>query len=177
MVRKLKLEELGRLSQEEFRAAQKIPVVIVLDNIRSAMNVGSVFRSADAFAIQKIYLCGITAKPPHREILKTAIGATESIDWQYMNSTKDCISQLRESSYFLIGIEQTDQSKPLTELQLPKEQKTALIFGNEVEGLSSGILDHLDTFVEIAQFGTKHSLNVSVCAGIVLWHVNQILRK
>lgn len=177
MVRKLKLDELGRLNPKDYKESPKLPVVVVLDNIRSAMNVGSVFRSADAFAIQKIYLCGITAKPPHREILKTAIGATESVDWEYINSIDDCIDRLKESNHVLIGIEQTTESRALSQVLIPEDQMTALIFGNEVDGLSTDILGKLDSFIEIAQFGTKHSLNVSVCAGIVLWHVNQLLRK
>ena len=168
-MRKLKLDELKRLSIEEFKAFQKKPVAIVLDNIRSAFNVGSIFRSADAFACEQIILCGITAKPPHKEINKSAIGATESVRWQYIPNVLDAVSELRSQDYTIIGIEQTDESIPLSEYDVDPHQKLAVVFGNEVEGLNKELLPLLNTCLEIKQFGTKHSLNVGVCAGIVLF--------
>lgn len=168
-MKKLQLEELNRYSVEEFKRLPKTPIVIVLDNIRSALNVGSIFRTADAFALQGIHLCGITAQPPHREILKTAIGATESVDWQYFPNPADSLDQLRREGYRIIGIEQTDASTPLQLFQTSTDQPCALVFGNEVGGLSDAILPQLDACIEIPQFGTKHSLNVAVCVGIVVW--------
>lgn len=169
-MRKLKLEELGRISLEEYQQQPKIPIIAVLDNIRSALNVGSIFRTADAFAIEKIVICGISATPPNREITKTAIGATESVDWEYTESIPDAISKLKSEGYTIIGIEQTDQSMMLHEFK-PSQRKLAVIFGNEVDGVSDEIIDDLDFCIEIPQHGTKHSLNVSVCAGIVLWEL------
>jgi tRNA G18 (ribose-2'-O)-methylase SpoU len=171
-MRKLKLEELNRLSVEDYRQKEKIPVAVVLDNIRSAVNVGAVFRTADAFAIEKIVLCGISATPPSREITKTAIGATESVSWQYIENIKEAISQLKSEGYIIIGVEQTDQTLLLQEFK-HDGSKMAIVFGNEVEGISDEIIDELDICVEIPQFGTKHSLNVSVCVGIVLWEVRK----
>lgn len=168
-MKKLQLEELNRYSVEEFKALPKKPIVVVLDNIRSALNVGSVFRTADAFALAGVHLCGITAQPPHREILKTAIGATESIEWKYFPKTADSIRELRQQGYRIVGIEQTDESIPLNEYKAP-QQPLALVFGNEVGGLSDDILPLLDDCIEIPQYGTKHSLNVAVCVGIVTWH-------
>lgn len=170
MIRKLRTDELGRMSVEDFRQAKKIPVTVVLDDIRSAMNVGSVFRTADAFAVEKILLCGITAVPPNREITKTAIGATESVLWEYEADIEPVIHRLKESGYQVIAIEQTDRSVPLTDLS-PQGGKLAVVFGNEVEGVSNNVLALSDACVEIPQFGTKHSLNVSVCAGIVMWEL------
>ncbi|MDR3272021.1 MAG: RNA methyltransferase [Flavobacteriaceae bacterium] len=166
---KLKLEALRRKSVEEFKGSMKIPVVVLLDNVRSMHNVGSVFRTSDAFSIQKIYLCGITPRPPHREIQKTALGATESVNWEYAPSIFETIDKLKEENYVIIGIEQVTNSVMLENYQVFPEQKYALIFGNEVEGISEEILSKIDVFVEIPQSGTKHSLNISVCAGIVLW--------
>jgi tRNA G18 (ribose-2'-O)-methylase SpoU len=174
-MRKLKLEELGRLSPEAFKSARKIPVILVMDSIRSALNVGALFRTADAFGIEKIILCGITAQPPHREITKTAIGATETVQWEYQQSIKTSLSSLKKEGYTTIGIEQTDDSQDLTEYSWP-DQKIALVLGNEVEGLSEEALKELDHCVEIPQFGTKHSLNVSVCGGIILWELNKHFR-
>ncbi len=168
-MRKLKLTELGRLSPEEFERQEKTPVVVVLDNIRSAMNVGSFFRTADALAISKIYLCGITAQPPHKEITKTAIGATETVAWQHIEDIGALLLELKDQGYRIVGVEQTTESVPLNTFKV--QGNTALLFGNEVDGLSNSILPALDACVEIPQFGTKHSLNVSVCGGIVLWHV------
>ncbi len=169
-MRKLKLEELDRVSLDEYKSAAKIPVVAVLDNIRSAMNVGSVFRTADAFAIEKIIICGISATPPNREITKTAIGATESVVWEYIENVSDAVAQLKNDGYTIAGIEQTDASVLLTDYTFNTE-KIAVVFGNEVDGVSDEVINELDVCLEIPQFGTKHSLNVSVCAGIVLWEL------
>ncbi|HLO56968.1 MAG TPA: RNA methyltransferase [Saprospiraceae bacterium] len=169
-MRKLKLEELDRVSIDEYKSAAKIPVVAVLDNIRSAMNVGSVFRTADAFAIEKIIICGISATPPNREITKTAIGATESVVWEYIENVSDAVAQLKNEGYTIAGIEQTDASVLLTDYTFNTE-KIAVVFGNEVDGVSDEVINELDVCIEIPQFGTKHSLNVSVCAGIVLWEL------
>lgn len=174
-MRKLTLEELGRISPEAFKSARKIPVVLVMDNIRSALNVGALFRTADAFCIEKIILCGITAQPPHREITKTAIGATESVDWTYQPHIRSALVELKDQGYITIGIEQTDSSKDISDCQWPGE-KIALVLGNEVEGISEEALEEIDLYVEIPQFGTKHSLNVSVCGGIVLWELNKLFR-
>ncbi len=169
-MRKLKLEELDRVSIDEYKSAKKIPVVAVLDNIRSAMNVGSVFRTADAFAIEKIIICGISATPPNREITKTAIGATESVVWEYIENVSEAVSYLKNDGYTIAGIEQTDASVLLTDYIFNTE-KIAVVFGNEVDGVSDEVINELDVCIEIPQFGTKHSLNVSVCAGIVLWEL------
>lgn len=169
-MKKLRLEELNRYSLEEFKSHPKTPIVLVLDNIRSALNTGSAFRTADAFALAGIHLCGITAQPPHREILKTAIGATESIDWQYFSNTIDSLTQLKSRGYTILGIEQTDQSISLQDYSWKGETPLALVFGNEVGGLSDEILPLLDDCIEIPQFGTKHSLNVAVCIGVTVWH-------
>ncbi|MBK9257403.1 MAG: RNA methyltransferase [Saprospiraceae bacterium] len=172
-MRKLKLEELNRVSQEEFIKLSKIPVIVVLDNVRSAMNVGSVFRTADAFAFEKVILCGITAIPPNREITKTAIGATESVSWEYYENTAEAVKSLKAEGYVIAGIEQTDKSVSLDHYK-PDKIKTALVFGNEVEGISDDVLEWVDVCIEIPQFGTKHSLNVSVCAGIVMWEYGKL---
>lgn len=172
-MRKLKLEELGRTSLEDFHGQPKLPIVAVLDNIRSALNVGSVFRTADAFAIEKIVICGISATPPNREITKTAIGATESVNWEYIEDIRQAILQLKSEGYTIVGVEQTDLSVMLNDFQIGN-RKLAVIFGNEVDGITEEILDDLDACIEIPQHGTKHSLNVSVCAGIVLWEMTKI---
>jgi len=173
-MKKLKLTELGRLSEEEFKRKEKYPVIIILDNLRSAMNVGAFFRNADALAVSKIYLCGITAKPPHKEITKTAIGATETVEWQHIQDIQTLIYELKEQGYLIVGIEQTNESVKLAEYEV--KAPVALVFGNEVDGLSDSILGALDCSVEIEQFGTKHSFNVAVCGGIVLWYVIKQLR-
>ncbi len=170
-MRKLKNEELGRKSIEEFKQAQKIPLIIVLDNIRSALNVGSVFRTADAFLIEKIYLCGITATPPNREINKTALGATQSVDWQYAESTLDLINSLKKDGYTVLAIEQVENAVMLQDLNIRPNGKYALVFGHEMYGVDQQVVDMSDFAVEIPQFGTKHSLNISVSAGIVIWEV------
>jgi len=169
-MRKLRLEELERPSLAEYQKIDKLPIVVVLDNIRSAMNVGSIFRTCDAFAIEKIIVCGITATPPNREITKTAIGATESVAWEFIADINNAVDKLKNDGYTIAGIEQTDQSLLLGN-PIPKFEKIALVFGNEVEGVSDSILDKLDFCIEVPQFGTKHSLNVSVCAGVVLWEM------
>ena len=169
-MRKLKLKELNRIGIEQFKILDKLPIVLVLDNIRSAMNIGSFFRTADAFALKKIYICGISATPPHKEINKTAIGATDSMDWEYKKTTKECLNELKNQGYTITGIEQIDNSILLHEYAPSKDKKHALVFGNEVNGISDDILDLLDNAVEIPQFGTKHSFNVAVSGGIVLWH-------
>ena len=168
--RKLKVEELGRISVDEFKKAQKAQISVVLDNIRSGLNVGSVFRTADAFRLEKIYLCGITAKPPNREINKTAIGAVDSVDWEYFKDTTSIVKQLKEQGYYIVAVEQTENSTMLQNF-VPPQQPIALIFGNEVSGIQQQVIDLSDIAVEIPQFGTKHSLNISVSAGIVIWEV------
>ena len=170
-MRKLKTSELNRLSIDEFKSSDKIPVVIVLDNIRSQNNIGSVFRTADAFRIEAIFLCGITATPPHREINKTALGATESVDWKYFGETKAALELLTKEGYLLIGVEQTNASIPLNKFHPNKDKKYALIFGNEVNGLDEAIIPYFHECLEIPQFGTKHSLNIAVAAGIVVWDI------
>lgn len=172
-MRKLKLHELERMTVDEFVSTEKTPIIVVLDNIRSALNVGSIFRTSDAFAIEKIIICGISATPPNREINKTAIGATESVAWEYFESISDAIKKLKDEDFRIIGVEQTDQSILLPEFKATNE-KMAVIFGNEVDGISDEILGMIDTCIEIPQFGTKHSLNVSVCAGIVLWELSKV---
>lgn len=176
-MRKLRLEELGRDSIEEFQMKPKMPIVVVLDDIRSGHNVGSLFRTADAFNIEKIILCGITPQPPHREILKTAIGSTHSVVWEYDSAVSKALGSLREDGYLLIGVEQTDESRPLSQDLALQNKKVALVFGNEVNGLNVDILEHLDECWEIQQYGTKHSLNVSVCAGIVIWETFKALSR
>jgi len=166
---KLTTGEMQRLSVEEFKNARKLPVVVVLDNIRSQHNIGSVFRTADAFRIERIYLCGITATPPNREIFKTALGATESVDWLYESQTLTAIESLRRNGYQIVGVEQTTESQMIDHFTANPHQKYALIFGNEVNGIDEALLPHMDFSIEIPQAGTKHSLNVSVSAGIVLW--------
>ncbi len=163
------MDELGRKSPEAFRESEKFPVFLVLDNIRSMMNTGSVFRTADAFLLEGIYLCGITATPPHREIHKTALGATESVHWQYFEETGQAIARLKENGYQVLALEQTAASINLRSFQPLVRQKYALVFGNEVKGVSEEVLQLCDGCLEIPQFGTKHSLNVSVTAGMVIW--------
>lgn len=176
MVQKLKLEELNRIDVETFKKVEKIPLVIILDNIRSMHNVGAAFRTADAFLIEKIVLCGITPQPPHREIHKAALGATESVDWSHEAETNTAISDLKSKGYEIIGIEQTTGSQLITEFTIDRSKKYALILGNEVEGISDEVLPNVDVFLEIPQLGTKHSLNVSVCAGIVMWEFAKALK-
>jgi len=167
--KKLKLEELGRIDVETFKKTEKVPLVVVLDNVRSMHNVGAAFRTADAFLVEKIILCGITPKPPHREIHKAALGATESVDWQFYENVKEAVIDLKTLGYEVVGIEQTTNSVMITDFEIDKTKKYALVLGNEVEGISDEILTDLDVCLEIPQLGTKHSLNVSVCGGIVMW--------
>jgi 23S rRNA (guanosine2251-2'-O)-methyltransferase len=172
-MRKLHNSELGRKNVDQFRESEKFPVIIVLDNVRSQGNVGSVFRTADAFLIEGIYLCGITATPPHREIRKTALGATESVSWKYFKDTSVAVKELKSDGYRIIGIEQADGSIPLGEFRIEKNNKYALIFGHEVNGVDQEIINQCDFVVEIPQFGTKHSFNIAVSTGIVLWEFNR----
>lgn len=165
----MKLEELGRITQEEFKKVKKLPIVILLDNVRSLHNVGSAFRTADAFRIEKIYLTGITGTPPHREIQKTALGATESVDWEYYESAEVLTSRLRNEGYKIIVVEQTTESVPLNKLDPVNGEKYCLVFGNEVDGVSEDVIALANKAIEIPQSGTKHSINVSVCVGIVMW--------
>lgn len=168
-MRKKQTADLSRPTLEDFKAQPKIPIVLVLDNIRSGLNVGSAFRTADAFALQAVYLCGITVQPPHREILKTAIGATESVSWKYFPSTSEALLALRQMEYDIQLVEQTDESVQLQQFKWNVEKPLALVFGNEVNGISEEALQLANGAIEIPQYGTKHSLNVSVCMGIVAW--------
>lgn len=174
-MRKLKLQELNRPTVEEFKATEKIPLVIVLDNIRSALNVGSIFRTADAVGCAKILLCGITATPPNREVHKTAIGATDSVEWHYFEETTDAVKSLKEEGFSIYAIEQTDDSILFDDFQ--GEDKIAIIMGNEVKGVSDEALPFVDGAIELPQYGTKHSFNVSVCAGIVAYNIGKKLRE
>ena len=166
---KLKLDDLKRATVEEFKKQDKLPVTVILDSVRSMHNVGSIFRTADGFAVEKIILCGITARPPHREIEKTALGATSSIDWLYVENIAEAILALKQDGYQIIAIEQASYSQMLNSFLPDKDQKFALIFGNEVHGISDEAMKMSDMCIEIPQFGTKHSFNIVVSAGIVLW--------
>jgi len=170
-MKKLKNSELSRLSIDEFKNSSKTPVIVILDNIRSAHNVGSVFRTCDAFLIDKIILCGITAIPPNKEIRKTALGSSESVDWRYYKNTEEVIMKLKKEEYQIIAVEQANKSIKLESFKPENEKKYAIIFGNEIKGISQKIIDNSDSVIEIPQFGTKHSLNVSVSAGIVIWDI------
>lgn len=177
-MRKLSMDELGRKSITEFKEAIKNPIIVVLDNIRSMHNVGSVFRSGDAFLIEAILLCGYTPHPPHRDIQKTALGATETIDWIYFETATDAVQQLKIKGYKVFAIEQTDGSISLEKISFSNEEKVAVVMGNEVEGVGDEVLKLVDGYIEIPQLGMKHSLNVSVATGIVLWElVRQRLRS
>lgn len=169
MNRKLKNEELGRVTIEQFKATVKRPIVIVLENIRSGHNIGSAFRTADAFAIEAIYLCGISMPPPSVEIRKSALGAEESVSWRYFKSAKEALLTLKERGYSTIAIEQTENAISLEKFSLEKERPYALVFGNEVKGVSQEVVDFCDCAIEIPQWGTKHSLNLSVAVGVTLW--------
>ncbi|MCI0751204.1 MAG: RNA methyltransferase [Flammeovirgaceae bacterium] len=170
-MKKLKLEELGRITIDQFKESEKIPVCILLDNVRSLHNVGSAFRTADAFRIEKIYLTGITGTPPHREIHKTALGATESVAWEYAEHPEEIVNMLKGKGYEITIVEQTTQSKQLQNFSPDKNKNYCLVFGNEVDGVSNGVVALADEAIEIPQAGTKHSLNVSVCLGIVVWEI------
>jgi len=167
-MKKLKNKELQRINIEEFKIAKKTPITIVIDNVRSALNIGSVFRTADAFLIENIILCGITSTPPNKEIRKTALGATDSVNWKYVKNTTDAVKQLIKEGYYVIGIEQTDKSTLLNEFKLPKKP-IAIIMGNEVNGVDQQAINLCNEVIEIPQFGTKHSLNIAVTTGIIIW--------
>lgn len=171
MYRKLQNEELNRISTEEFKHAAKLPVIIILDNIRSQNNVGSVFRTSDAFRIEKIYLCGITSTPENREVHKTALGAEDAVDWEYVKETRDVVEKLKAEGYRIYAIEQAENTTSLEELNIGLDGKYALVFGNEVKGVQQDIIDRSHACIEIPQFGTKHSFNISVTVGIVLWQI------
>lgn len=175
-MRKLKITELNRISPKEFKETEKIPLVVVLDNVRSLHNVGSVFRTSDAFLVEAIYLCGITATPPHAEIHKTALGAEDSVSWLYFEKTTDAIRLLKENGYHVAAIEQAENSIMLEDLNL-KAPKYAVVLGNEVKGVDQKVMDFCDSCIEIPQFGTKHSLNVSVTSGIIIWELFRKLHK
>ena len=175
-MRKLKNSELDRLSVQEFKKAEKMPVVVVLDNIRSLNNIGSVFRTSDAFRIERIYLCGITATPPQKEIHKTALGATESVDWTYSKNIDELIGELKSEGHTILAVEQADKSISLNEFRPEAGHRYAVVFGNEVKGVQQKVIDLSDGCLEIPQHGTKHSLNISVSCGIVLWDLFKKLR-
>lgn len=175
-MRKLANSELVRLDVEEFKKAKKTPLIVILDNVRSLNNIGSVFRTADAFLVEKIYLCGITATPPNKEIHKTALGATESVVWEYSKDTISVVNQLKKEKICVISIEQTENAVMLNDFQPEKDKKYAIIFGNEVKGVEQEVVSACDGVIEIPQYGTKHSLNVSVSAGVVIWDFWQKLQ-
>lgn len=175
-MRKLKITELNRISAEEFKQAEKLPLVVVLDDIRSLHNIGSVFRTSDAFRIECICLCGITAVPPHPEIHKTALGAEFTVDWKYVDNAVDAVDNLRKEGYVVYSVEQAEGSVMLDKLELDKNRKYAVVMGNEVKGVRQEVIDRSDGCIEIPQYGTKHSLNVSVTAGIVIWDLFKKLR-
>ncbi|MBP5630052.1 MAG: RNA methyltransferase [Bacteroidaceae bacterium] len=172
-MRKLKVTEMGRLSLAEYKASEKQPIVVVLDHVRSLYNVGSVFRSSDAFCIEGVVLCGITARPPHPEIHKTALGAEESVEWKYFERTEEALSWLKQQGYTVLAIEQCEGSTMLQDFQRQPGEKYAVVLGNEVKGVQQQVVDLCDGCIEIPQYGTKHSLNVSVAAGIILWHLSK----
>ena len=171
MSRKLENSELDRLDVTSFKEAKKSPIIIVLDNVRSLNNIGSVFRTADAFLVQKIYLCGITATPPHKDIRKTALGATESVDWEYRKNTLELVDELKQSGVKIVSVEQAENAVMLNDYQVIAEETVVLIFGNEVKGVSQEVVTASDVILEIPQFGTKHSLNISVSTGVVVWDI------
>ncbi|AZJ33069.1 SpoU rRNA Methylase family protein [Tenacibaculum mesophilum] len=176
-MRKLKNSELGRKTVEEFKQTNKTPIIVVLDNIRSLNNVGSVFRTSDAFLIEKIYLCGITATPPNKEIHKTALGATESVDWEYVENTIDLVEKLQAENVKILSIEQAENSTMLDTFTPEIDQKYAVVFGNEVKGVQQKVVSASDVCIEIPQLGTKHSLNISVSCGVVLWDLFTKMKK
>ncbi|MEP5254335.1 MAG: RNA methyltransferase [Winogradskyella arenosi] len=171
MKRKLKNEELDRLEVSEFKVAEKSPIIIVLDNIRSLNNIGSVFRTSDAFLIEKIYLCGITAQPPHNDIRKTALGSTETVAWEYAEHTLEVIEKLKQDGVQICAIEQAENATMLDQFKPQAQNKYAFVFGNEVKGVAQDVVDASDVVIEIPQYGTKHSLNISVSCGVVIWDV------
>lgn len=176
-LRKLKVTEMNRLTVEEFKEADKLPLVVVLDEVRSLHNIGAVFRTSDAFLVDSIYLCGITATPPHPEMHKTALGAEYTVDWKYFSRTQDAVNELHEMGYTVLSIEQCEGSTLLDELALEKGKKYAIVLGNEVKGVQQEVVNMSDGCIEIPQYGTKHSLNVSVTAGIMIWEFAHKLFK
>ena len=176
-MRKLKNSELDRLSVEGFKKSTKTPIIIVLDNIRSLNNIGSVFRTSDAFLIEKIYLCGITATPPHKDIHKTALGSTDTVAWEYVENTMDLVEALKVDGVQVCAIEQAENATMLNDFKVEVNTKYALVFGNEVKGVAQDVVSASDTVIEIPQFGTKHSLNISVSCGVVVWDVFSKLLK
>jgi tRNA G18 (ribose-2'-O)-methylase SpoU len=170
-MRKRKITELNRLTAEAYKSSEKVRLVVVLDHVRSLHNVGSIFRTADAFRLEALYLCGITATPPHVEIHKTALGAEETVEWCYFKNTIDAVRELKQRQYVVYAVEQVEGSIPLEDLSLDKNQKYAVIVGHEVKGVQQEVVDACDGSIEISQYGTKHSLNVAVATGIVLWEL------
>lgn len=177
MNRKLKITEMNRLSVEQFKQVEKVPFVVILDNVRSMHNIGSVFRTADAFCLERIYLCGITATPPNSEIHKTALGAEDTVDWIYRQNTMEAITELKDRGYTIFSIEQAVGSVMLNEICLDGVDKFAVVLGNEVKGVQQEVINNSDCCIEIPQYGTKHSLNVSVTSGIVIWDLFNKIRK
>jgi len=175
-MRKLKNSELDRLNVEEFKEAKKTPIIIILDNIRSLNNIGSVFRTSDAFLIEKIYLCGITAIPPHKDIHKTALGSTETVAWEYVENTLDIVEKLKAENIKICAIEQAENATMLDKFNIEPNMKYALVFGNEVKGVAQDVVNASNAVIEIPQFGTKHSLNISVSCGVVVWDLLSKLR-
>ena len=177
-MRKLSVTEMDRLSVDEYRQSEKTPLVVVLDHVRSLYNVGSVFRTADAFRLSGVCLCGITARPPHPEIHKTALGAEDSVEWHYFERTEECVEWLKQQGFTVLAVEQCEGSTMLNELKIKNEKlKYAVVLGNEVKGVQQSVIDMCDGCVEIPQFGTKHSMNVSVTAGIIIWEFFKALGK
>lgn len=176
MNRKLNIEELNRISVDEFKAKEKTPLIIVLDNVRSLHNVGAVFRTSDAFLVEAVYLCGITSTPPNAEIHKTALGAEDTVDWKYFEHTEDALLELKKKNYVRCAVEQAEGSTMLPNLTVDRDRKYAVILGNEVKGVQQKVIDESDLCIELPQYGTKHSLNVSVTAGIVIWEFAMKLR-
>jgi len=172
----LKITELNRISAEEFKKADKLPLVVILDNVRSLHNIGSVFRTSDAFRVECIYLCGITATPPHPEMHKTALGAEFTVDWKYVNNAVEAVDNLRQEGYVVFSVEQAENSIMLEDMRLEQGKRYAVVLGNEVKGVQQEVIDHSDGCIEIPQYGTKHSLNVSVTAGIVIWDLFKQLK-
>lgn len=174
------MEDLNRITVEDFKTAEKTPLIVVLDNVRSQNNIGSVFRTSDAFRVEEICLCGICSTPPHRDIHKTALGAEDSVEWKYYEETTTCIHELKENGYYVISVEQVDESMKLDQEavlnRMIEGKKIAIVFGNEVEGVDEKVIDLSDGCLEIPQYGTKHSLNISIAAGIVIWEMWKILR-
>ncbi|WP_292942674.1 RNA methyltransferase [Olleya sp. UBA1516] len=175
-MRKLKNSELDRLSVNDFKSAEKTPIIIVLDNIRSLNNIGSVFRTSDAFLVEKIYLCGITATPPHKDIHKTALGSTDTVAWEHIENTLDLVEKLKSENVTICAIEQAENATMLDDFKVETNKKYALVFGNEVKGVAQDVVNASDVVIEIPQFGTKHSLNISVSCGVVTWDIYSKLK-